>query len=764
MGIAIPRVMRTLIILAAIVAVARGEDDGLQHDVEGYLATTRQEPLPLGDHASLMRPSRFRIRAWMLADEETPANANAQPAKDEPAAGAKKRPETELPVSTVEAATLTERPLSETVPAVNLVTREDLDRRMPLGVTEGLHWQPGLWTSQGSSGGSGTPMIRGWQGNQVLLLLDGIRLTNDRTPTGPGPDWEVLESTMVDRVEVLRSPDSVLYGTGAIGGVTALFTRYPLAFTESGAVYGGRTQLMVDSGGLNFWRWRIEGHAATPTVRAVAGTTRFQANDIEAAENVTLHPTEFDTHEEDVRVEWKLDETNVLGFEMVFMRKDWPGNFLHPNRSYDNWQERQMAFVRWINTAETPLYDRLVVTVGAVRNAGRNHRLDATDLRTYIIYTPQATAYFYKGVGSDHALTYGIGTYSDIDDIRRTNSAGAFRGVPNGYVFDLGAFIQDEWQATPKLRVVYGARVDGVKAKTDPDAGSTDPLINPDDIRINQSDFAWTGKVGVLYQASDEFSITGNYSRGYRFPSLSDLAGFRQAPDEIVVGNAATDPEYSDTLEGGLHYMGERWRGSVTGFVSWHQDAIIRTFGTFNGMTFIDRNGNGVEDNDEDIYLTTNAGESRFWGIEAAGEVDVCEQVTIFGNITWWDGTISPDPTEPIGIPFNGTLGVNFHPNQRVYFQFAAHMVGRFDMIPVDFYNAEAFFFKNPQDESEGPLRSDHSIPGYTVFDLRIGVQVTEKATFTAGIDNLFDRQYRRFGDRHDGPGFTVLCGLAMDF
>ena len=273
-----------------------------------------------------------------------------------------------------------------------------------------------------------------------------------------------------------------------------------------------------------------------------------------------------------------------------------------------------------------------------------------------------------------------------------------------------------------------------------------------------------TGKLGALYQATEELSFTGNFSRGYRFPSLTDLAGFDQRPDEFIVGNPSTNPEYSNTLEGGIHWASPRWRGSLVSYVSWYEDAIIRQFGEFNGMTWIDRNGDGIQDSDEDVYTTTNAGHATFWGIEAAAAVDVTPHWTVFGNLTWWDGTIDPDPTEPVGIPFNGTLGVNFHPTEKIYFQLASHMVASFDKIPEDLYNAEAFFWKDPQDEASGTLRSDHSVPGYTLFDVRIGIQVTEKALVTLGVDNLLDRQYRAFGDRHDGPGLTVVCSLSMDF
>jgi len=116
------------------------------------------------------------------------------------------------------------------------------------------------------------------------------------------------------------------------------------------------------------------------------------------------------------------------------------------------------------------------------------------------------------------------------------------------------------------------------------------------------------------------------------------------------------------------------------------------------------------------------------------------------------------EQTEPVGIPFNGTLGVNFHPTERIYFQLASHMVASFDKIPEAFYDAEAFFFRNPQDESQGTLRSDHSVPGYTLWDIRVGVQVSEKASVTIGIDNLFDKKYFSYGIINSFSCTTPSC------
>ena len=114
-------------------------------------------------------------------------------------------------------------------------------------VPELLRTLGGIEISQtGSSGSISGLFVRGTKTAQTLVLVDGVRLEN---PTSGSANLEFLPLSVIDRIEIVRGPASVLYGSGAIGGVIQIFTRQgdgplrPFASVGAGTQGTSRTQL-----------------------------------------------------------------------------------------------------------------------------------------------------------------------------------------------------------------------------------------------------------------------------------------------------------------------------------------------------------------------------------------------------------------------------------------------------------------------------------------------------------------------------------------
>lgn len=132
------------------------------------------------------------------------------------------------PVLTVEdeivvSATRGEVPLREVGSSVTVIPREEIERRGSVTVLELLRAVPGLEVVQtGGPGGTASLFLRGSASSHTLVLLDGVRI-ND--PASGSFDWADLTVDGLERIEVLRGPQSALYGSEAIGGVVSLFSR-----------------------------------------------------------------------------------------------------------------------------------------------------------------------------------------------------------------------------------------------------------------------------------------------------------------------------------------------------------------------------------------------------------------------------------------------------------------------------------------------------------------------------------------------------------
>ncbi len=127
--------------------------------------------------------------------------------------------------------------LTEVGSSVSVITREDLDQ---LGVDfalDAVATAPGVTINQnGAFGGNASVRIRGASTDQTLVLIDGIPV-NDPTGTGGGYNFAHLDTDNIDRIEVLKGPQSTLWGSDAIGGVISITTKRP-AERLSGTLFG----------------------------------------------------------------------------------------------------------------------------------------------------------------------------------------------------------------------------------------------------------------------------------------------------------------------------------------------------------------------------------------------------------------------------------------------------------------------------------------------------------------------------------------------
>lgn len=163
--------------------------------------------------------------------------------------------------------------------AVTIIDRETIEQRQTIVVSDLLATTPGVTVTR--SGGLGTltsVRIRGAESDQTLVLIDGVRV-NDPSSPGGGFDFANLLSSTVDRIEVLRGPNSVPWGSQAIGGVVNVLTRRPSEGLQArGQIEYGDMNTLFASAGISGSSGIVSGslsggYLTTDGISAFAGGT-----------------------------------------------------------------------------------------------------------------------------------------------------------------------------------------------------------------------------------------------------------------------------------------------------------------------------------------------------------------------------------------------------------------------------------------------------------------------------------------------------------
>jgi len=131
-------------------------------------------------------------------------------------------------------------PIGETGASVSVITAEDIELRAYQFALDAIATAPGVTINQnGAFGGLATVRIRGASTDQTLVLIDGVPF-GDPTAVGGGYDFSILDPADIERIEILKGPQSTLWGSDAIGGVVNIITkRAPDGFGARAFLEGG---------------------------------------------------------------------------------------------------------------------------------------------------------------------------------------------------------------------------------------------------------------------------------------------------------------------------------------------------------------------------------------------------------------------------------------------------------------------------------------------------------------------------------------------
>lgn len=749
------------------------------------LLTCSARPLAAQEQKPASAPSKAAEPAGPSADQGQPKPAEALP--------------TPMP-EVVVTATRTAEDTRNLPQSVTVVATPDIERHQAETPNEMLREQPGIWSVQVPAQGS--PIIRGQMGNRVLYLWDGIPINNGALFGGPNGYFNQIPVGAVERMEVIRGPGSVQYGSGAIGGVINIITKKTDEFPAH-LEYGGETYARygtVDeeyTETADFWlattNFNIFGGVSSQNVGNYRGpdvgvipNTGFNA----LGGNISLayQPVENQT----LRLTWLYnDRTDVHNYVQSKLNPDGLPRILNPN------EERTLAKVDYELDNLGPLSSELkLYAYFQDYDQLRERRVESVANSVDTLNNTQTTTkqdVYGGGIQNttpwdtswgDHKFTYGTDyrtedLRSDVDLFKTVTPPGATTQsipagkTPNGTYDVFDVFAMTELHPAERWTVSLGGRFERTHLHSTPSALDVIPNAGYtlQDLELDKVWNAATWSVGTVYGVTRELDLAGDIATGYRAPTFSDTLSTGTpiySSRTASLPSPNVDPEQSITYELGPRYHAKNWDASLTGYWTALTD-VVRA--TTNGTVVIPGQGTFI------AQRNSNSGEGYVRGLEFAADYRFYPGWTLYGNATYtqgWDTRY--DEHYRFIPPLNGIIGLRYEaPKGKWWAEVVEVLVDRLrDHAPAD--EQDAGFstdpgLGSPNTTSNPPLNANFQIPGYVLTNLRGGVRVWQdchgrRLDLTVDINNLFNKSYREAYAQQElvAPGIGAVIGARLKF
>lgn len=652
----------------------------------------------------------------------------------------------------------------------DVVTSEDQLRKGVRTTPDLLKEVPGV-SVQKTGVSQGSPFIRGWTGFRNVLLIDGIRLNNSVFREGPNQYWGTVDPFLIERLEVVRGPSSVLYGSDSIGGTAAAYTQEPWDF-ESGLHARARSYYRYATAEHSH-TGRQEVHANQDDLGFLVGGTVRNFGDLRGGEHVKeQRDTGYEEYAGDAKVVYRLSKDSKLVFAVQRLRQHDAPRWHSTDDSNDQWQgtapgtdlrrdfeqERDLYYVQYHAKMEGGPIDAFKASLSWHRQAEKENRLTSSStrqIREFDVRTPALWVQAGKKTEWGY-FTAGAEYYRDEVNSSGHNwtGAGALQSFERGNVADeatydlLGVYLQDEI-SVGSLDVTPGIRFSWAKAAADEvQRFPGDPLVSFTELDETYS--AVTGSLRLLYHVDEHWNVLGGWGMGFRAPGLSDstsmtiaLSGVQEVPVEGL------DPEFFHSLDAGVRARYQEW-----------------TFGAFAFYTIIDGMITRVvaSPGPPPVFTRDNAGDGYVYGFELSALYRVTEEVSVYADWGYAKGEVDtlvstgPDveSEQPLGKvgPSLVHLGVRYEPKDQGWWVEALGTAARHQHhIP-------------PQ---EGPPFDNQRIPpngtpGYGILTLRGGFAYAEQYRITMAVENVFNKDHRVHGSGQNEAGTNFVIGAEVRF
>jgi vitamin B12 transporter len=656
------------------------------------------------ESGAIRRPTR-PVKAPTAAEQSsTPRSAakasSAEAGQPAPGAAEAASPDTIDPASLAVAPTGTSEPVETIGSSVTVITAAEIDAQQRRTGNEILKSVPGVNVVQtGGAGGLTSVFIRGTNSNHTKVLIDGIDVS-DPSSANRSYNFGLLTAFDLDRVEVLRGPQSGLYGSDALGGVVVIYSKKgegPLkveALTEGGS-FGTFNQAVAargSSGGFNYAfnlsHYRVGDVPVTPKESLLPGVPRLNSS----YENTTAS----------TKLGFDLSPEVTLNFAGRFTNSGYGFQSDSPDANFNFYAD---------GTKSTQKTDQFYTRSEAVWRALGGRVTSYFGINT----TDISTTNFSPSSGN---------TFSDGQRVKVDWRSVV--QVSRGVVVTAGADSQKEELQNDTVAVSEASRGGYVQAQLEP----LPNLFLVGNLRRDDNDVfggatTWRFAPAYLLEATGT-KFKGSVGTAFKAPALSQR--YQDDPANFFVANPNLVPEES------------------TGYDIGFEQALFGNRAQFGATYFYNDITNLIKfkfDPDLGAFTLVNIGRGKTSGMEVFASADVSDALRLRGDYTYTEAFNADTGAELVRTPrHKATISAGWKPSAPLLLSASATYVG-------------------PSRDFDRVSSADVILAGFTVVNLAADYKLNETVNLFGRIDNVFDRRYQNPAG-FEATGIGAYVGVKL--
>ena len=648
---------------------------------------------------------------------------------------------------------------------------------------------------QRTQGGGGSPILRGFEANKILLVVDGVRLNNAIYRNGHLQNSITIDNSILERTEVIFGPTSIMYGSDALGGVVHYYTKDPQLGVDSTTLFDAQAYMQYASamngitGHLDFTvgkkRWASltsitykelgdirMGSWRDPTlgswgelmhyVDQVDGVDSTLINDnpliqlntgysqMDILQKIRYTPSQY--------VDWILNMQYSTSSDIDRFDKlnDYSGDNLKYAQYYYGPQNRFLVSLKNVLKKDNPVFTNMTTLVAyqsidedRYSRKFRNEEL-LTQQEDVMVFSLNLD--LVKIWGAKHKLHYGaeldynlVESEAWYENIQTGEWQAAQTRYPEGgsQTWSASAYTSYKWIMNEKLVLNLGARYNYGTLYSSFD----NPMLPYDEISMKHG--ALSGSMGLVYSPSDRWRLNAILSSGFRNPNVDDYGKVRAKEDYVTVPNPDLSPEYTYNAEIGINrFIEDYMKIQLVGFYTYLDNAIVRTGYQLNGEDSLYYDGDQYR-----ITANYNAGEAYIYGASMDITANLNKNISLSGSINYTKGHNLSDDV-PLGHipPLFGRTSLTYRKSR---FFLDTYFVYQGWKYTEDF---------SPFGEDNEGEAMEYGFPSWWTANIKVGFGAWKYLDFMLAVENLFDQFYKSYASGISAPGrnFIVTARFSL--